>query len=101
MKPGVGEVAEPREVVEAVGAEGSPVAMEFEHEGAFGGFELQSRDRRGGARELGVGGVEQQGPGGRGEGGCGCRGGLPATDSIAFCHVVKIWQNLVFCHILA
>ena len=101
MKPVVGEVAEPREVVEAVGAEGSPVAMDFEHEGALGGFEVKPGERRGGARELGVGRVEQQGAGGRGEGGCGCRGGLPATDSIASCHIAEVWQNLVNCHMSA
>jgi len=67
VKSGVGEVAEPREVVESVGPEGSPVAMQLEHEGALGGLEPKPRHRRGRARELGVGGVEQQRAGG---GGC-------------------------------
>ena len=58
MEAGVGEVAESGEVVETIGAERSPVTMQFEHEGALGRLEAEPGDGRGRARELGVGGVE-------------------------------------------
>src|ERR1035441_5544535 len=66
---GVGEVAAAHEVVKAVGAEGSPVAVDFDHEVAGRGGESGFED--GGSRGVERGGNEQRG---LGRGDCGVRG---------------------------
>src|SRR2546425_11829727 len=68
------EVAALHEVVEPVGAERGPVALDLDHEGAFAGLESGAERGRGalpqggarGARERGFAGRHRVGPAGRG-----------------------------------